>query len=136
MAFHLQPWQMLSVLVAGLLNEQQQHVIRYLVEENRVLREQLGKQRVLVNDDRRRRLAARGRVLGRRLLSEICTIVTADTVLRWHKQLIAMQYNGCGGRRPGGRGSWTRSAGSSWRWPCATHHGGGCLDRTGFCTNY
>jgi hypothetical protein len=39
----LYPWQLLSVIVAGIFNEQQQHVIDYLKEENRILREQLGK---------------------------------------------------------------------------------------------
>lgn len=96
----LHPWQLLSVILAGLLNEQQQRVIEYLKEENRVLREQLGGRRVRLNDDQRRRLAAKGKTLGRRLLGEVCTIVTPDTILDWHRRLIARKYDSSAIRRP------------------------------------
>ena len=76
-----QPWQLLSVIVAGMLNNRQQQVIEYLREENRVLREQLGGRRVRLSDAQRRRLATKGKLLGRKLLGEICTIVTPDTIL-------------------------------------------------------
>ena len=95
------PWQLLAVIVAGRLSEQQQQVIDYLCEENRVLREKLGKRRVRLNDDQRRRLAAKGKALRRRLLAEICSIVTPDTILRWHQRLIAAKYDGSDKRRPG-----------------------------------
>ncbi|MCH8211007.1 MAG: hypothetical protein IIB99_06495 [Planctomycetes bacterium] len=75
--------------------------IDYLREENRVLREKLGKKRVWLNDDQRRRLAAKAKVLGRRLLSEVCSIVKPDTILRWHRQLIALKYDGSDKRRLG-----------------------------------
>ena len=45
---------MLAALMVGWLNDQQQHVIEFLREENRVLREQLGERRILLNDDQRR----------------------------------------------------------------------------------
>ena len=57
----------------------QQAVIEYLKGENRVLREKLGKKRVLLNDDQRRRLAEKGKALGRKLLGEMGCIVTPDT---------------------------------------------------------
>lgn len=94
MASLLQPWQLLAVVLAGILNEQQQRAIEYLREENRVLREQLGGKRIRLNDDQRRRLAAKGKALGRKLLCKICTIVTPDTILYWHRQLIAKKYDG------------------------------------------
>ncbi len=53
------PWQTLAVIVAGWMSRQQQQVIEYLREENRVLREKLGKRRVLLNDDQRRWLAVK-----------------------------------------------------------------------------
>jgi len=59
-----------------MLNGQQQHVIEYLREENRGLKEQFGGRRLRLNDDQRRRLASKGKALGRKLLGEICTIVT------------------------------------------------------------
>lgn len=79
-------------------------MIEYLREENRVLREQLGGKRILLNDDQRRRLAVRGKALGRRLLGEVCTIVTPDTILRWHRELIARKYDGSARRRIGRHG--------------------------------
>jgi hypothetical protein len=51
-------------------------VIEYLREENRVLREQLGDRRSRLSDDQRRRLAAKAKGLGRKLLAEVATIVT------------------------------------------------------------
>ncbi len=95
------PWQLLAVIVAGWMSRQQQQVIEYLREENRVLREKLGKKRVLLHDDQRRRLAVKAKVLGRRVLAEVCSIVTPDTLLRWHNRLIARKYDGSDKRRPG-----------------------------------
>ena len=57
----LNPFRFVVVAVAGWMNQHQQHVIEYLVEENRVLREQLGGRRMRFNDDQRRRLAAKGK---------------------------------------------------------------------------
>jgi hypothetical protein len=61
------PWQFLVLLVAGWVNRHQLEVIDYLREENRVLREQLGSRRPRFTVDQRRRLAAKGMTLGRRL---------------------------------------------------------------------
>ena len=95
------PWQLLSVIIAGMLNEQQQQIIEYLKEENRILRAQIGDRRLRLSDDDRRRLAAKGKALGRRVLGEICCIVTPETILRWHRKLTAIKYDGSANRRPG-----------------------------------
>ena len=58
---------------------------------------QIGARRLRFTDDQRRRLSARARTLGRRLLREIATIVTPDTLLVWHRTLIAEQYDGSRG---------------------------------------
>lgn len=89
------------ISVAGWMNQQQQQAIDYLREENRVLREQLGGRRLRLNDDQRRRLAARAKQLGRRVLAEIATIVTPETLLAWHRKLIAEKYDGTEKRGPG-----------------------------------
>jgi transposase InsO family protein len=89
------------IAIAGWMNREQAAVVEYLNEENRVLRELLGKKRLRVNDDQRRRLAVLGKALGRRLLSTCCNIVTPDTVLRWHRKLIAKKYDGSANRKPG-----------------------------------
>src|ERR1700730_3425381 len=62
------------------------------MEENRVLRRQLGQQRLQVTDADRRRLAVRGYQLGRQVPRQIATIVTPDTILRWHRQLIVRKW--------------------------------------------
>jgi len=70
-------------------------------EENRVLRAAQGFQRLRLTDDQRRRLAVKGKVLGRRRLASIAGIVTPDTILRWYRRLVAKKYDGSSHRRPG-----------------------------------
>jgi len=88
----LSPLRLLLLTLAGWVNRHQQQVIEYLVEENRVLREQLKGRRLRLTDDQRRRLAAKGQRLGRRILRQVATIVTPDTILRWHRRLIAQKW--------------------------------------------
>jgi putative transposase len=97
----LDPFRFVLIATAGWMNQHQQDVIDYLREENRVLREQLGNRRLRLNDDQRRRLAAKAKGLGRRLLAEVATIVTPDTLLAWHRKLIAHKYDGSAQRGPG-----------------------------------
>jgi transposase len=94
-------FRLMLIAVAGWMNQRQLLVIAYLHEENRVLREQLGGRRLRLNDDQRRRLAARAKGLGRRLLGEMATIVTPETLLAWHRKLIARKYDGSVKRGPG-----------------------------------
>ena len=82
MNFVLKPWLLLLIL-AGWINRHQQDTIEYLLTENRVLREKLGKRRILLNDNQRRRLAVKGKVLSHKTLRELATIVTPDTILHW-----------------------------------------------------
>ena len=89
----LQPWQLLLLILARWINRHQQEVIEYLRTENQVLKEKLGKKRILLNDDQRRRLTVKGKVLGRKVLQEIATIVTPDTILRWHRELVARKWD-------------------------------------------
>jgi putative transposase len=77
---------------AGWWRDQQQAAVAYLIEENRILRGQLRGRRVQLTDDERRRLAVRGHRVGRRGLRQVATIVTPDTILRWHRQLIARKW--------------------------------------------
>ena len=93
MSFVLQPWQFLLIVLAGWINRDQQAAIEYLRAENRVLKELLGKKRVLLNDDQRRRLAVPGKVLGLQKLRDLAGIVTPETILRWHRQLIAAKWD-------------------------------------------
>ena len=74
MNFVLKPWQLLLLILAGWINRHQQDAIEYLLTENQVLREKLGKGRIPLNDDQRRRLAVKGKVLSRKTLNELARI--------------------------------------------------------------
>ena len=87
-----QPLRLLVTAVAGWVHREQAATIAYLIEENRVLKEQLCGRPLRLTDDQRRRIAAKGITLGRRLLGRIATIVTPDTILRWHRRLIAAKW--------------------------------------------
>lgn len=83
--------QLLLATFTGWVTREQSQVVAYLTGENRVLKEQVtssGK-RVRFTDDRRCRLAAKGKPLGRKVLQKIATIVTPDTILARHRKLIA-----------------------------------------------
>jgi transposase len=88
MNFLSQPWQLLLLILTEWVQHQQQQVIDYLTTENQVLKEKLGKGRLLLNDDQRRRLAVKGKILGRKQLSQVASLVAADTILRWHRELV------------------------------------------------
>ena len=92
MATVLYPWQILVTAMAGWITRQQDAVIDYLREENRVLKEQLGRRRLRLTDAQRRRLAVRGKAIGRQALSEVASLVTPDTILRWHRRLVAQKW--------------------------------------------
>ncbi len=96
-----QAWQLLLVCLAGWINRHQLDVIAYIQEENKILKSKLKGKRIRFTDDERRRLAVKGKALGRRVLREVASIVTPNTVLAWHRKLIAMKYDGAAKRGPG-----------------------------------
>ena len=65
------PLQMLLLTVSGWVHRHQGDVITYLVEENRVLKEQMKGRALRLTDDQRRRLAAKAKLLGRRALDHV-----------------------------------------------------------------
>ncbi len=103
MARVIRPWQVLVIATAGWISREQDAVIEYLREENRVLKQQLGGRRLRLTDAQRRRLAAKGKAIGYRVLSEVATIVTPDTIFRWHRRLIAEKWDYSAKRRDAGR---------------------------------
>ena len=54
-----------------------------------------------LTDAQPRRLAIKGKAIGRKRLGEVASIVTPDTILRWYRELVAQKYDGSGTRRPG-----------------------------------
>ena len=99
------PLPFLLLVFAGWVNRGQREILEYLQEENRVLREQLGGRRLRFNEAQRRRLAAKGSVLGRRVLDQLGGLVTPDTILRWYRELIAKKYDGTARRGCGRSGT-------------------------------
>ena len=103
MLSRLNPISFLVACLSGWVNERQQHVIDYLMEENRVLREQIGARRLRFSDDQRRRLAVRAKQLSRAALILVAKIATPETLLAWHRKLIADKYDGTAQRKTPGR---------------------------------
>jgi len=97
----LDPFRFLAGVLAGWANQQQQHALEYLREENRVLREQLSGRRIRYTDDQRRRLAEKANTVGWKALENIATLVRPETLLAWHRKLIAQKYDGSKKRGPG-----------------------------------
>ena len=84
--------QFFFLMVAGWVNRQQQAIIEYLQTENKVLLEQLGGKPKRFTDAQRMRLARKAKVVGRRRLKALSTIVTPDTLLRWFGVLVARKW--------------------------------------------
>src|SRR4029453_1187285 len=92
---------MVLLVLTGWLERREREAVAYLIEENRFLRRQLGSRRLRLTDEDRRRLAVRAYRVGRATLREIATIATPDTLLRWHRLLIARKWTYA--RKPGRR---------------------------------
>jgi len=86
--------QMILTILAGWMNRKQQAVIEYLLEENRVLKQQLEQtgKKLKLNNCQRRNLAKKGKKLGWALLQEYATLVTLSTIMAWHRKLVALKY--------------------------------------------
>ena len=95
------PW--FVAVLCGWVHQEQNDLIAFLREENRVLKAQLRGRRVQLSDHERRRLATIGHRLGCGTLREVATIATPDTILRWHRELVLRKrtYAGRRGGRPG-----------------------------------
>ena len=99
----IQPLTLLVVAVAGWIQRDQQAAMVYLLEENKVLKARLCGRKLRLTDDERRRLAVKGKALGRKLLAEVAGIVTPETLLAWHRRLIARKWDYSERRKQPGR---------------------------------
>ena len=88
----LLPFQLVLLMFSGWVNRHQLDVIEYLQEENRVLKGRLGGRRLRFTDAERRQLARKAQALGRKVLGELDTLVTPDTLLRWYRKLVAFKW--------------------------------------------
>ena len=88
------PWHFLIVAISGWMSREQQQVIDYLREENRILREKLGRERIILNESQKQRLAAAAMKLGKDLLQQWGALFSPATLLRWHRWFVARKYDG------------------------------------------
>jgi len=93
MSFVLRPWQLFFLILFGWINRQQQEIIEFQNAQIQALMEKMGRKRILLTDDQRRVLAVKGKALGRKTMMELTTIVTPDTILRWHRRHIAEKWD-------------------------------------------
>ncbi len=97
----LQPWEFLLITLSGWMNRHQQRVIDYLIEENRILKGKFCGKRIRFTDNERRRLAVKAKALGRKLLGKVASVASPDTILAWHRKLIAKKWDYSSKRGPG-----------------------------------
>jgi putative transposase len=95
------PVAFIVFLLAGWISRQQLIVVEYLKSENRMLRERLRGRSLRLSDQERALLARKAFGIPRNVLLELGTIVTPDTLLRWHRQLIARKFDFSHRRKPG-----------------------------------
>jgi putative transposase len=95
-------WKTLLAYITGTVDQELLLRNEYLVAENRILRNQI-KGRVRLNDGERKTLAEVGQKLGKQALQEVATIVKPDTILGWHRQLVAQKFDGSKHRKGPGR---------------------------------
>jgi len=91
----------LLMITAGWVHRHQLIVIEFLQAENRLLKARLRGKRIRFTDAERALLARKAKAVGRKALLELETIVSPDTLLRWHRRLIAEKWNFVHRRGPG-----------------------------------
>ena len=95
-------WKHLLAYITGTVDQELLVRNEYLVTENRILRQQI-KGRVRLSGGERKTLAALGMKLGKQALEEVASIVKPDTILAWHRQLVAQKFDGSRKRQAPGR---------------------------------
>ena len=95
-------WKTMLAYVTGSVDEELLRRNEYLVAENRILRAQIPS-RVKLSDGERRTLAEIGKRLGRQALAEVASIVRPETILAWHRRLVARKFDGSKKRHAPGR---------------------------------
>src|SRR5437588_12375238 len=95
-------WKILLAYITGTVDQELLLRNEYLVTENRMLRNQI-KGRVRLSDGERKTLADIGQKLGKQALEEVAKIVKPDTMLGWHRKLVAQKFDGSQQRQSPGR---------------------------------
>jgi transposase InsO family protein len=95
-------WKTLLAYITGTVDQELLVRNEYLVTENRILRTQLTG-RVRLSDGERKALAEIGYKLSKQALQEVAKIVKPDTILGWHRTLVAQKFDGSRQRKAPGR---------------------------------
>jgi putative transposase len=95
-------WKQLLAYMTGSVDQELLVRNEYLVTENRILRQQIAG-RVRLSDGERKMLAELGKKLGRQALAEVASIVKPETILAWHRTLVAKKFDGSSQRKASGR---------------------------------
>ena len=95
-------WKTMLAYISGSVDEELLLQNEYLVAENRILRNQL-QGRLRLSDGERRTLAEIGKQLGARALEEVASIMKPETILGWHRRLVAKKFDGSKNRHYPGR---------------------------------
>src|SRR5687768_17187612 len=95
-------WKKLLAYVTGSVDEELLLRNAYLVAENRILRHQIAR-RVYLTHAERKTLAEIGKKLGKQALAEVAHVVTPDTILAWHRKLVAQKFDGSPQHKASGR---------------------------------
>ena|ERR1035437_8624384 len=95
-------WKRLLAYITGSVDQELLLRNEYLATENRILRNQL-KSRLRLTDDERISLTKIGKRLGRKVLSEVAQMVRPETILAWHRKLVAKKFDGAKNRSALGR---------------------------------
>jgi putative transposase len=95
-------WKQLLAYITGSVDQELLLRNEYLVTENRILRQQITG-RIHLNDGERKALADIAHRLSKQALQEIATLVKPDTLLAWHRKLVAKKFDGAQHRRAPGR---------------------------------
>jgi hypothetical protein len=83
----------LLLVVSGWVHRHQLVVIELLQAENALLKARLRGKRIRFTDAERALLARKAKAVGRKALLTLDTLVSPDTLMRWHRRLVA-QKNG------------------------------------------
>jgi len=95
-------WKTLLAYITGSVDKELLLRNEYLVTENRIQRTQI-KGRIRLSDGERKTLAEIGKQLSKQALEDVASIVKPDTLLAWHRKLIAQKCDGSPHRKAPGR---------------------------------
>jgi transposase InsO family protein len=95
-------WKQLLAYITGSVDQELLLRNEYLVTENCFLRSQITGC-VRLTDGERKTLAEIGKRLGKQALAEVTSIVKPDTILAWHRKLVAQKFDGSQQRKAPGR---------------------------------